>query len=48
MQNKPIGARTLGLVALGTATVAVTGIQVPTMDQNPDAMSRSFRASSRA
>jgi putative Mg2+ transporter-C (MgtC) family protein len=40
MQNKPIGARTLGLVALGTATVAVSAIQVPGMDQNPDAMSR--------
>jgi putative Mg2+ transporter-C (MgtC) family protein len=40
MQNKPIGARTLGLVALGTATVAVAAIQVPNMDQNPDAMSR--------
>ncbi len=40
LQNKPIGARTLGLVALGTATVAVSGIQFPGMAENPDAASR--------
>ena len=40
MQNKPIGARTLGLVALGTALVAVSGIQYPGMAENPDAASR--------
>ena len=40
MRNKPIGARTLGLVALGTATVAVAGIQYPGMAENPDAASR--------
>jgi len=40
MQNKPIGARTLGLVGLGTATVAVSGIQFPGMAENPDAASR--------
>jgi putative Mg2+ transporter-C (MgtC) family protein len=40
MQNKPIGARTLGLVGLGTATVAVAAIQVPGMAENPDAASR--------
>lgn len=40
MQNKPIGARTLGLVALGTATVAVSAVQVPGMSENADAMSR--------
>jgi putative Mg2+ transporter-C (MgtC) family protein len=40
MQNKPIGARTLGLVALGTATVAVAAIQFPGMSENPDAASR--------
>jgi putative Mg2+ transporter-C (MgtC) family protein len=40
LQNKPIGARTLGLVALGAATVAVVGIQFPGMAENPDAASR--------
>jgi putative Mg2+ transporter-C (MgtC) family protein len=40
LQNKPIGARTLGLVGLGTATVAVAGIQFPGMSENPDAASR--------
>ncbi len=40
LQNKPIGARTLGLVALGAATVAVAGIQFPGMAENPDAASR--------
>ena len=32
--------RTLGLVALGAAVVAVAAIQVPGMAENPDAMSR--------
>lgn len=40
LQDKPIGARTLGLVALGAATVAVAGIQFPGMAENPDAASR--------
>jgi putative Mg2+ transporter-C (MgtC) family protein len=40
LHNKPIGARTLGLVGLGTATVAVSGIQFPEMAENPDAASR--------
>jgi putative Mg2+ transporter-C (MgtC) family protein len=40
LQNKPIGARTLGLVALGAATVGVAGIQFPGMAENPDAASR--------
>ena len=40
LQNKPIGARTLGLVGLATATVAVSGIQFPGMAENPDAASR--------
>jgi putative Mg2+ transporter-C (MgtC) family protein len=40
MQDKPIGARTLGLVGLGTATVAVAAIQFPGMAENPDAASR--------
>jgi putative Mg2+ transporter-C (MgtC) family protein len=40
LQNKPIGMRTLGLVSLGAAAVAVGTIQVPGMTENPDAMSR--------
>ncbi len=40
LQGKAMGARTLGLVGLGTATVAVSTIQVPGMADNPDAMSR--------
>jgi putative Mg2+ transporter-C (MgtC) family protein len=40
LQGKAMGARTLGLVGLGTATVAVATIQVPGMSENPDAMSR--------
>jgi putative Mg2+ transporter-C (MgtC) family protein len=40
LQNKPIGARTLGLVALGAATVALAGIQFPGMAENADAVSR--------
>lgn len=40
LQNKPIGSRTLGLVALGSAVVAVAAIQFPGMADNPDAASR--------
>ena len=40
LQNKPIGTRTLGLVALGTAVVAVSALQFPGMAENPDAASR--------
>ena len=40
LQNKPIGTRTLGLVGLGTAVVAVSAIQFPGMAENPDAASR--------
>src|SRR5687767_12252103 len=40
LQDKPIGTRTLGLVALGTAVVAVSSIQFPGMAENPDAASR--------
>ena len=38
--NKPIGMRTLALVALGAAVVAMAGIQVEGMGSNPDALSR--------
>ena len=40
LASKPIGMRTLGLVALGAATAAVATIQVAGMAENPDAMSR--------
>jgi putative Mg2+ transporter-C (MgtC) family protein len=40
LADRPIGTRTLGLVALGAAGVAVGTIQVPGMAENPDAMSR--------
>lgn len=40
LADKPIGARTLALVALGAATVSVASIQVPGMDEDPNAMSR--------
>jgi len=40
LADKPIGVRTLGLVALGAATVSVAAIQVQGMAEHPDAMSR--------
>jgi putative Mg2+ transporter-C (MgtC) family protein len=40
MAQKPIGIRTLGLVALGAATVSVAAVQVPGMAENTDALSR--------
>lgn len=40
IRNKPIGTRTLGLVALGAAIVAVAAIQFPGMAENSDAASR--------
>ena len=40
LRGKPIGMRTLGLVSLGAAVVAVSSIQVASMAENPDAMSR--------
>ena len=38
--GKPIGMRTLALVSLGAAIVAVAAIDYPTMATNPDALSR--------
>jgi putative Mg2+ transporter-C (MgtC) family protein len=40
LNNKPIGMRTLGLVALGGAIVGVAGIEFPGMAEHPDAASR--------
>jgi putative Mg2+ transporter-C (MgtC) family protein len=40
LQGKPIGMRTLALVALGSAIVTVVTIQVDGMWENPDALSR--------
>lgn len=40
MAQAPIGVRTLGLVALGSATITVAAIQVTGMAENADALSR--------
>jgi putative Mg2+ transporter-C (MgtC) family protein len=40
LAQKPIGVRTLGLVALGAAAVTVATVQVPGMAENADALSR--------
>lgn len=40
LSNKPIGMRTLALVALGAAAVTVSSIQFSFMDNHPDALSR--------
>jgi putative Mg2+ transporter-C (MgtC) family protein len=38
--HKPIGPRTLALVALGAATTTLAAVQVPGMAEHPDALSR--------
>lgn len=40
LHGKPTGMRTLGLVCMGAALAAVTGIRVEGMAGHPDAMSR--------
>lgn len=40
LAQKPIGVRTLGLVALGAATVTVATLQVQGLAENTDALSR--------
>ena len=40
LADKPIGMRTLALVTLGAASIALAGIQVSGMETNADAMSR--------
>jgi putative Mg2+ transporter-C (MgtC) family protein len=38
--NKPMGMRTLGLVALGAAVVALATVEIHDIAANPDALSR--------
>jgi len=40
MQGKPLGIRTLALVAVGTALATLTAIDFRGIDQHPDALSR--------
>lgn len=40
MERKPIGARTLALVSLGAAALAIATINVPGLFENNDALSR--------
>jgi putative Mg2+ transporter-C (MgtC) family protein len=40
LMNKPMGMRTLGLVALGAAIVSLAGIEFRDMATHPDALSR--------
>lgn len=40
LSDKPTGVRTLGLVALGAALVALAGLKVDGMEGHPDATSR--------
>ena len=40
LKGKPTGARTLALVSLGAALVAVSTVHYPGMGDHPDAMSR--------
>jgi putative Mg2+ transporter-C (MgtC) family protein len=40
IERKPIGARTLALVSLGAAALAIATINVPGMFENKDALSR--------
>lgn len=40
LRNKPIGMRTLGLVALGAALVSIATIQFQDLASHPDALSR--------
>jgi putative Mg2+ transporter-C (MgtC) family protein len=40
LAQKPIGVRTLGLVAVGAATITVAAVQVQGMAENADALSR--------
>jgi putative Mg2+ transporter-C (MgtC) family protein len=40
LAGKPLGTRTLGLVAMSAALVALTVIQIPSVTQSPEALAR--------
>ncbi len=44
LKEKPAGMRTLGLVALGAAVIALAAIQYDGMAGHPDALSRVIQA----
>jgi putative Mg2+ transporter-C (MgtC) family protein len=41
--GKPLGTRTLGLVAMSAALVALTVMEIPAITQSPDALSRGIQ-----
>ena len=43
LEGKPLGARTLGLVGMAAALVALTVSQMPTIAPSPDALSRAIQ-----
>jgi len=43
LERKPIGVRTLALVSLGAATLAVAALNVPGIYENKDALSRTLQ-----
>jgi putative Mg2+ transporter-C (MgtC) family protein len=43
LEGKPLGARTLGLVSMSSALVALTVTQIPAIAQSPDALSRAIQ-----
>jgi putative Mg2+ transporter-C (MgtC) family protein len=43
LEGKPLGARTLGLVGMSSALVALTVTQIPSIAQYPDALSRAIQ-----
>ena len=43
LEGKPLGARTLGLVGMSSALVALAVTQIPEIAQYPDALSRAIQ-----
>jgi len=43
LEGKPLGTRTLGLVGMSSALVALTVTQIPAIAQHPDALSRAIQ-----
>lgn len=43
LEDKPLGARTLGLVGMSSALVALAVTQIPSIAQSPDALSRAIQ-----